>query len=112
MKQSPRVEDDILKFYIGDTFPVQFEFFEETEEGDVAIEFAEDEKIFLRIYKNASMIMEILIEYLNGNVATVIFDESMVSLLNVGKYTYYIERVNGYVSKLLVFGNMEVERVV
>lgn len=109
-KESPRMEDDVIKWYCGDAFYLSFEVLDET--GN-PLELQSVDTITISFY-NRQWVCVKKFEFANGVTCDDLvchIDEQTSKSFPVGKYTYCIKYHSiGTISTVSAMGECEVER--
>ena len=89
-KQSPRIENGVVKWYEGDTFALQLELDIVDQDGERVILAPED--TVTAVFRNdaLSVVKEFTFTDVADNTITLAFDNTCTALFPAGHYTYDI----------------------
>lgn len=110
-KESPRIEDDILYWYFGNTFNLIFELDLTDKDTGLPIIFKPEDKVCISFYNEEQRLVKAF-EFTNipaNNCVELNFDIVTSRKFVVGKYTYCIDFNGRMITTLAAVKEVEVE---
>lgn len=89
-KPSPRIENGVLKWYVGDTFTIQLELELTDQDGEEIVIGEEDTVTVKFIDDELNTVKEFNCSEIPNNTIELAFDEDVTALFHKGKYSYDI----------------------
>ena len=112
-KMSPRFEDNVLYWYQGNTF--ELEFIINLKIDDVLTDLKMEDIIEIK-FKTSEMCDETIKSFvfteIVSNTVTMVFDEATSQLFKAGKYVFGVTYVGQSITTLIATNNVVVERAV
>lgn len=105
-KQSPRIEDKIIKWYCGDTFELNFDF--EFVEDDIIVEPQQTETLILTVF-NQYFDKIHTIEVHQTHDITLVIDDELTKKFPRGQYYYIVKRIAWYITTIVQENQIIVE---
>ena len=90
-KQSPRIENDILKWYEGDTFTLNIELVLKDDSGSPVTITSTDTVTAIFYNERGDIVKTFTFQNITGNVISIEIDSESTSLFTKGKYIYDIK---------------------
>lgn len=89
-KQSPRIENGVLKWYAGDTFSLQMELELEDQDGEPVILTSTD-TVKVSFYNECrENVKTFEFTDVQSNTVTLEFDATVTALFSKGRYIYFV----------------------
>ena len=89
-RPSPRIVNGVLKWYQGDTFQLDIELQLEDQDGEI-VNIASSDTVTVVFYdRRVRVVKEFVSTNIEGNTASLLFDEQTTALFPAGEYTYNV----------------------
>ena len=89
-KQSPRIENNILYWYVGNTFTLEWTI--TLYDGEIPIVYSPEDTLTWNFYQRGELVGTFeFTDILSTNTVNLVFDTEITAKFGIGEYTYCIK---------------------
>lgn len=108
-KRSPRLEDQVFKWYDGDAFTIEWEI--SLKEDETPVHYDDDDELIFSFYDRfeKNLIHQFTFDHIKNNTVSLVFTEEISKKFPVGKYVYCVKYINHEGERITIFAKNKVE---